>query len=138
WFSVANLVVAFLLFTTTQSPSIQHTLPFGLWYLFVIVAGLMHGLARLPQRARNWSGVVLLAASTAAMFTALYRTTAPGPVAEWLLPESSTPLHLSNYSSYDGLALEIDRRLQPGEKFTVLASSMLLSDDLMLSVGKGR
>lgn len=136
-FSAFNLFTSFFLFCRTQSPGIQHVIPFAFWSLIIALYGILAAGRRLHSASlRAVYGTTLLGLSGLATYCALF-TQAPYrvPVLNALLPEQTNPLQIENYPAYQNLTADLVRDYQPHGGIAVLSSSAVLNESMLNTLG---
>ncbi|TKI05756.1 hypothetical protein [Martelella alba] len=139
-FAAVNLLITFVMFTRTQSPGMQHQLPFALWMLVMALIGVID-TALLLKRMGGMLASALILASVGVLINNLYRDGLALPKA-WAaaLPEKNYSLRLAHLDHYRELVGTISSLTRFGAKFAVFSSDDVLCDDLIdtLSAGKLR
>lgn len=139
WFSLANLLLSFYLFTRTQSPGIQHQLPFALWIFVMALVGINQLIIALKLRNAILLMAVLTLLSLGVMLNALYRGgPALSDTSKSLLPSSIYSMRVEHFDHYQRLANTLVSLTDNGEKFAVFSSSDRLSDDLMSTISESK
>jgi hypothetical protein len=134
-FCLANLVISFYLFTRTQSPGIQHCLPFALWMFFVAMPGVR--LTVTAWRQPWWQCSVLALGALASLVIALVtfnNLNLPAAFNSALLPDKNYPMGVANFRNYQALAARLLALTQNGDQVAVLSSNGALSDDLIATL----
>ncbi|WP_213991134.1 hypothetical protein [Sodalis sp. dw_96] len=139
WFSLANLIISFVMFTRTQSPGIQHQLPFALWIFIIALTGLLNVVFVFQSRIAGAVMSIAIALCAVMLIGALYRggPSVPDPV-EKILPDKNYSLRLDHFENYRALVSVLTTLTGNQEKFAVLSSSGRLSDDLISTLSSGR
>ena len=128
----ANLILVFVLFTQTQRFGYQHYLPVAFWLLLLnCLAIYMLAMAINFRRAR---AVVAVGIVAALIFgnTFFRRGALPSAVAT-ILPARILSERTGEMEKYSVIVAAIQSRLRPGDKWTVMASSSVLTRDILLS-----
>lgn len=133
-FSAFNLVFSFFLFTRTQSPGVQHCLPFALWALIIATLGLKTLLHLATSKTYQYSMLIAVTGlcffiNYTSLFSAKQYTTI-----DKLLPIKSLPIHVDNFNNYVTLVKNIESLTQGNEKVTILSSSSVLNDDMINTI----
>ncbi len=130
-FCTFNLLFSFFLFTRTQSPGIQHNLPFALWMLLVVAQGISLLLGMIKPKGIKYAclGVTLLFACLIQQHSLFGLKTPDGLNA--CLPAQTLPLRVQNYPEYLALRDDVLRLSGDGSKVAVLSSSNTLNDDML-------
>ncbi|QRM28278.1 hypothetical protein [Microvirga sp. VF16] len=130
-----NIAVIFALFTQTQGFGPQHYLPLAFWFFLLSCLGLSllwSSMAKpVPAVAAGQALVAL------GVFAASFYHSIPRP--QWasvLLPRPTYKNLIGNQREYVRLTKRLNKLLEPGEKFTVFASSMSLNRDTLLSASR--
>ncbi|WP_137934258.1 hypothetical protein [Mesorhizobium comanense] len=140
WFALfcaVASVLTFLLFTRTQNPERHHSLPMFLW-LFPAYAQAIVVMVSMPGRRSRWSSIAV----TAAAVLAFWGTFFPGghrllsPVSFVFARETTLPLRLDNLPEYKRLIDDLAGRMRPEDRFSVFASSPVMSDALLYEMNK--
>ncbi len=135
FFSLANLLISFVLFVRTQGPGMQHQLPFTLWVLIMALIGLGNIIVRIKRPAATGLVAIITIASLAIMVNALYRT---GPDYQVkVLPEKNYGLRVDHFDTYLQLVDRLKALTAGGEEFAVFSSNGRLSDDLLSTISNG-
>lgn len=132
-FLAAVAITTFLLFSTTQAPSVQHGLPI---YLFLFPAATLTIIYISSVLSQFFRSVLLLLALPLLLGihlvsfspTAHQRLSAFTPLAP---QQTYYPLHLGNYAEYQRLISDLHQNLNPEDRFSVFSSSEVLSDSLL-------
>ncbi len=133
-FCVFNLLFSFFLFTRTQSPGIQHAIPFTLWALLIAGQGLLWMMAKLKNDIAQWIMVVVIAAGALIIqFHTLFDLRVPKLI-ENIMPKQALPMRVQNYPEYLALDHDIEQLTAGGEKLTVLSSNDVLNDDMLNTI----
>ncbi len=133
-FFALNLVISFILFTSTQSPGIQHDLPFSLWLLLMFCQGLFLLLSRCKSQSAMWciaGGIFALL-----IFTQLHSLfgLANNSRLSPYLAVPTLPLKVENYSEYSALSNDVMNLTENGKRVAILSSSGILNDDMLNTV----
>lgn len=125
-FCLANLCLAFILFSRTQAPDMHHTLPFALWTLFLAIIGIIHLLEIWPIRVfSRYALPFLLALNTIALCSALF-------IGQTLLfPRKNMPLQLTNIAEMQRLINTLDKLVGQEKTFAFLSSSYAMNYDML-------
>jgi len=130
-FCLFNLFFSFLLFTRTQSPGMQHIMPFAMWGLFIVGQGLLWLLGKIRQQSSQWGMVTLV--SVVALFILLH--TLFGfklpQVVNKILPVETLPMQVDNYPNYLALEKTIAKLTENGDKVTVFSSNNVLNEEML-------
>lgn len=127
-------VVTLFLFTRTQAPSVQHGMPVIFFLLpaftypfLLILSRLCHSFSRLVFSVVT---IILCGAIFAVSFIpSAYRAL---PLITKIAPqELYHPLKVDNFEEYLRLIAKLNELTKGGEKFSVIASSSVLSDSLL-------
>jgi hypothetical protein len=138
-FCLTNLLISFFLFTRTQSPGIQHCLPFSLWMLFAAIPGFRWLVNALRISMLQIFVMSLGVAASLAVFIMTFNNFGLGAVLNTkLLPDQTYPMYVDNYQNYQALADRLVELTQDASQVAVLSSDGVLSDDLMSTVSGGR
>lgn len=130
-FIAITLVAAFLLFTRTQSFSVQHYLPVA-YCLYSLVAIFIGMVFSQYSRLKVPFFVVLLALLIVYPFHVLSLYSIPEKLKHsLLLPRDQFPRRkIENFNQYFSLAQSLKPRLEEGRTWAVLASSNAFNDSL--------
>ncbi|CAO96994.1 Conserved hypothetical protein [Erwinia tasmaniensis Et1/99] len=133
-FSTFNLIFSFLFFTRTQSPGVQHCLPFALWTLIIITFGLKVLLQLTINKVYQCSvfGIVLVSC-VFINYASLFSANQYQPFGQFL-PNKSLPMHVDNFNNYVELVKTIETLTQGKDKVTILSSSSVLNDDMINTI----
>jgi len=94
-FCIANLVISFCLFTRTQTPAIQHCLPFALWVFFAAISGFRWLATAIKSAVWQAAAMVLFAVASLAIGLITFNDLGlPATFNTAFLPEKIFPLHL--------------------------------------------
>ncbi|MGQ6465460.1 hypothetical protein ACUNET_23050 [Serratia sp. IR-2025] len=133
-FSAFNLIFSFFLFTRTQSPGIQHCLPFALWALIISAFGLKKLLQLTNNKAYQCSVLGIVTVSCMFInYASLFSANQYQPFGK-LLPIKSLPMHVDNFNNYVELVKNIEMLTQGNDKVTILSSSSVLNDDMINTI----
>ncbi len=133
-FCAFNLLFSFFLFTRTQTPGIQHAIPFTLWVLLIAGQGLLWLMAKLKNNIAQWIMIVVIAAgSLIILFHTLFDFKVPNLITN-SMPNQAQPLRVENYPEYLALDHDIERLTAEGDKVTVLSSNEVLNDDMLNTI----
>lgn len=129
-FSAFNLFFSFFIFTKTQSPGLQHCLPFALWMLIAsslflhnLISKLKGGFSKI-----TFSCLILLACALISKASLFDRDNSS---LDNYLPTKYLPMRLDNYDNYLRLSSDIQVMLHEGDRLTVLSSSSILNDNML-------
>ncbi len=135
-FCLFNLVASFCLFTCTQSPGVQHRLPFVFW-IFIMVVGswlqLENRWSTLGAKRVVWIVISVMVASQLGGFVMgllPLSIAKDGRIHRAWFPGSCYPIRMKNYSSYLQL-LDFIAALPDRDTVAVFSSSDVLSDDML-------
>ena len=138
-FCVANLLISFYLFTKTQSPGVQHCLPFAMWALFVAIYGvykIYENLTYTPLKVLFT--VVVIAGSLAVNIISTVPRFKNELTENKLLPTRSYPLHIDNYDNYVQLIKKMESLVkEKNDRIAVFSSSDVLNDDMIKTLAGG-
>jgi hypothetical protein len=132
-FCVTNLVVSFLVFALTQTPGLQHCLPFAMWVLLVSVFGISYikNLLKNSFHKRLFLFIIILLFLTSMTYSFLPGWEMNGPMRH-LFPSVNKPLHSNYEDQYVALGKKLSQLAHDeSATFTVLASSILFNDDVI-------
>jgi hypothetical protein len=138
-FCACCAALTFISFATTQSPSVQHTLPMFFWLMAVAVYGLHRCLEVLAAPWRPVIAAALLAlplAASVASFVPDGRT-ALASLDAVLPAQSYLPHRIENFAEYRRMLDDLRALTRDGDKVGVFASSGVLSDDLLFAIEPG-
>lgn len=129
-FSAFNLFFSFFIFTKTQSPGLQHCLPFALWMLVASMLGLHNLMSKLKGKhsERIITCLVLFACVLIGKASLFDRSNSSF---DKYLPTKYLPMRLDNYDNYLRLSSDIKGMLHDGDRLTVLSSSSVLNDNML-------
>ncbi|WP_241622266.1 hypothetical protein [Rosenbergiella australiborealis] len=130
-FCLFNLVFSFYLFTRTQSPGIQHIMPFALWQLLVVGQGFMSILSKVKDKTIQW--LIVLAFTIFASLIQLHTLFGYdfSPKINSILPVETLPMRVDHYDNYLALEKKISELTSNGDKVAVLSSNDVLNDDML-------
>lgn len=134
-FCLFNLFMSFLFFTRTQSPGMQHELPFSMWILFVSCLGIDDIFNKIRSK-------VALATSVAILSVCAFYVQASTFFADndrdafWgsVMPFKELPLHVDNFSAYQSLIRDMAGLTHDGSNITILSSSGILNEEMIDSL----
>ena len=133
-FCAFNLIFSFFLFTRTQSPGIQHCLPFALWALIISAFGVKVLLQASKQKIyQSIVAIIIILSSTYINYISLF-SARQLQTFDKILPTKSLPIHVDNFDSYIKLTREIETLTSGNEKVTILSSSSILNDDMINTI----
>lgn len=137
-FCAAAATISFFIFSLTQAPGIQHTLPVAFWLLIVALYPVVHIYRSLPR----WWQPPMVAASilwSALVFGNVFIPDARArlhPIRIALPQQEILPLKIENFPEYQRLIAKL-HSLENGKRdIVVLASSIVLSDSLLIAVDR--
>lgn len=138
-FCLGAAVLTFFLFIRVQQLGFHHLLPIAFWVFPAYAAGaswLGRRLPLLPERLRllPFSALALLI-FVLTVFPGFQRSN--GIVAFFVPEDQIEPLHLQNYPEYRRLVADLMAKPDIGERVTVFASSLALSDWLLQEIEPG-
>jgi len=137
-FCLFNLSLSFVLFTQTQSPALQHILPFELWVLLIIAQGCGIIFCRIKSAIINGIISLLVAAvSLWILLHSLFGIKVPEAVNPVMSPEW-LPIRVQNYSAYAALEREAEALTGNERKITVLSSSDVFNEEILMSLADDR
>ncbi|MBM9400323.1 hypothetical protein JUN65_01785 [Gluconacetobacter azotocaptans] len=138
-FSAANLFISFILFTRTQSPGMQHCLPFSMWVLFTSLFGFRWLLDLIRNGAAQRAVMRLAAVTLLLIFMATFnRVQGRAMLVNDYMPSKLYPLHLDNFQNYRTMADTLEKLASGDDRILVLSSNDILSDDLVSTLTHGR
>ncbi len=129
-FSSFNLFFSFFIFTKTQSPGVQHCLPFALW---VLIASTL-ALQSLFFSMKNDICKLILAVLISCACVYINKVSLFDSDRKWIdsdLPKKYLPMRLDNYDNYLKLISDIQSIMNEKDKLTVLSSSNILNDNML-------
>ena len=133
-FCLVNLVISFILFASTQSPGVQHCLPFSYWVVLVISFGFFT-LTELLTSELSRGNILRYGVMCSMVFgigsVFFYAYFANLSNSTKFLPPRFPPLQMQNVQGYKDLLREISSL--EGGKVAIFASSEVLNDDMMTS-----
>lgn len=133
-FALANFIITYIIFTRTQTPGMQHGMPFCFWLAILVLAALKLGFDKLKK---GWaiSLTVVFSLLTIAIFVSTYSKPfgQPALVSQYL-PGKEYPLRLDNFNHYHELITFINDRTDSDDKVAVFASSGSLNNDLFSAI----
>jgi len=133
-FCAFNLIFSFFLFTRTQSPGIQHCLPFALWALIISAFGFKVILQISKQKIYQISiAFIIILTSIYINYVSLFSVSQLQTL-DKILPTKSLPIHVDNFDNYIKLTREIETLTNGNEKVTILSSSSILNDDMINTI----
>lgn len=131
FFCLFNLLFSFFLFTRTQSPGMQHIMPFAMWSLLVAGQGLLWILGKLSQQSSKWGMITLV--TVVALLIQLHTLFGFKLLQSVnnMLPIETLPMHVDHYPDYIALEKRITQLTEHGDKVTVFSSNDVLNDDML-------
>lgn len=126
-FGIINIIVTFLFFSQTQSPSIQHLIPYGVYYLISIVPLIIY-----IANFKTLSFMYMLFCALTFYIPVISQKSFP------LFPEKVSNFKLNNYNNYIDMISEIEHLTSDGSTFSVLGSSTKFTDDLFRTISKNK
>jgi hypothetical protein len=130
-FCVLAALGTFFFFIQTQYMGIHHALPIDLWLLPILVLGVRWLCIRIKLPLAAFAAM-----STAALCIAaspLVRQ--QGGWTNLFIPSyDMSPLHLSNFEGYQRLTEDLLKVTGSGERYVIYASSVALSDSLVIAL----
>ncbi|MCL1604258.1 hypothetical protein M3084_10440 [Succinatimonas hippei] len=137
-FSTVNLVVTFVFFISTQTPSPQHLIPF--YTLSLISYGLfIKNITKLlADKHQIFIYFVPFIAIVYSSYSFIYSLTYKGSTTNWVeafLPKKELPLMLNQYDQYINLQNYINLSIDAKDKIAIFSSSGFLNDSMFLSNG---
>lgn len=136
-FCLFNLLFSIFLFFRTQSPDMQHIIPFSFWMMMIAA----YGLQRLFHAFQG--GKILQAGSCvllpAALLVSLFCTRPYQiPVLRVLLPMQLIPLRVDTYQTYQNLVDDLEHDYKPHGDFAILSSSPVLNTSIVNNISDYR
>lgn len=136
-FSFLNLILSFFLFTRTQSPGVQHNLPFALWILLISCIGMSLSVISLKGcTSKIISAIILmlflLFSQLQSLFGFLKCNLTP-----WISNEYF-PLRVENFSEYKAMSNDIVNLTRAGRRVSILSSSGVLNDDMLNTISNSK
>lgn len=134
-FCFVNLVICFFLFTKTQTPGIQHILPFSLWVFFICVFGL-RWIAEKLTHVFTWN-VFLICCVVIALFinfVTFYKMKGGVVCHNVFFPAKHYPLQLENFDNYKKMAENVEAYATAGNNVTIISAGKELNEDLVLTL----
>lgn len=137
FFSLFNLVISFSIFTKTQSPSMQHVMPFALWLYFIAAHGFACLLKKTYSRIYLYSSIfIILSFSIFSIYITCFvnkdlNTKLNSLKLNQVFPVAAYPLHVDNYPQYIKLH-ELLKKLvdDNNDKIYILSSNHVLNSDM--------
>ena len=125
-FILFNLLFSFFCFTRTQSPGIQHVLPFSLEFLFIIALGI---ICVIEKYKFETSAVIFSVLFILMQFISLSPFFSLNNLFN-IFPAYCKPLVLNRYDNYISFVRTLDN-IVTSDKFVCFASSGLLNDSML-------
>lgn len=133
-FYIFNLFFTFFAFTRTQGPRMQHLLPLELWVLLSTTLSAFVLTSRIKEVfKRNFVYILFLSFNVFLLIFASTGFQVPSELRK-IMPYKREPLTLSNINSYNSLVAYLDNLCGNGDKFSILASSTVLNDEILNSL----
>lgn len=135
FFCLFNLVFSFFIFTRTQTPGVQHVIPFSGWILFVAMFGVLLCLEEVKKAGKLiFLGVCIATFSLCVLYYSLFNSHSDKMLVN-IFPQKNLPLKVDNYSAYKDLVSKLESlTLNSGNKITVLSSNSVLNDDMLTTI----
>lgn len=134
WFCLFNLIFSFFLFTRTQTPGIQHNLPFALWVTLISFLGI----SRLINKMFLSRYIVIILSfliSGCVMLYSLFNY--PILSNNYYATAQFLPVKVANYSEYLRLNNFLqDKLIGSTDKVTIYSSSGILNGQMLSSLSE--
>lgn len=128
---IINESISFLLFTHTQSPGVQHIIPFTLWPTCLACFFHMDIVSRLQSySSRTIYTVLITIILSFSWYNSLFISKTHS--IDSFLPEKNLPIHADNYQDYIRMTSDIKKILSAKESMVVLSSSYTVLNDTMV------
>lgn len=134
-FCIFNLFVSFFLFTRTQSPGMQHDLPFSLWFVFVSGLGLDFLINKIRNKIISFIVMIMLTGGVFYTYSSTFFVTH-----DWksfwvkIMPPKALPLHVDNFDAYQKLVSDLQKITSDNSKVTILSSNGNLNEEMIDSL----
>lgn len=134
-FCLFNLFFSFFIFTRTQTPGIQHVIPFSGWILFVAMFGVVLCLESIKRTGKLiFLGGCVAVCSLGILYYSLFDNDSVKGL-DNILPQKNLPLKVDNYTEYQALASKLESLTSNSDdKITVLSSNNVLNDDMLTTI----
>jgi hypothetical protein len=131
-FCVFNLLFSFSFFCMTQSPAMQHIVPFALWILFVAAFGIQYLTGILRSRyLKRMLSLIIVFLSAVSMINAYLPGFRISTVVDYWLPLKSRPFHFKHYDNYVAMVSRLETLTRNGKNLSIIASNGVLNDDML-------
>lgn len=135
-FCFFNLIVSFLLFSKVQSPGMQHNLPFSLWMILSIGAGINIIIHKVSKIIGILVANIILCIQFLGLLYVFFNISIVQNIGS-ISSVQTLPIKLTNYSEYVKLSnIAWDLLKNSNEKLTVLSSSDILNEGLFVGVNR--
>lgn len=133
----SNLIISFILFTFTQSPGIQHNLPFSLWMLLIFCEGLF---CLISQCKKNSAAFLLSVTSVSFMLLCLFHSLFNifNTNSNFIFPFKVMPLKVGNFQEYEALSNDLLNLTSKGKKVTIYSSSGILNEEMLETISDSK
>ncbi|WP_227699792.1 hypothetical protein [Raoultella ornithinolytica] len=133
-FALANFIITYIIFTRTQTPGMQHGMPFCFWLAILVLSALKLFFDRL-SKGLAIALTIAFSLFTVAVFISTYSKPFGKPeLVSRYLPGKEYPLRLENFDHYHELIAFMSARVEPDDKVAVFASSGSLNNDLFSAI----
>lgn len=134
----SNLIISLTLFTFTQSPGIQHNLPFSLWMLLIFCEGLFYLILQCKKKMVTfWLSVTSILFMLLCLLQSLFNILNIN--SNFLLPSFKiTPLKVGNLQEYEALSNDLLNLTKNGEKVTIYSSSDILNEEMLETISDSK
>ncbi|MER8372513.1 hypothetical protein [Mesorhizobium sp. M1406] len=136
-FCAVASALTFFLFTRMQDPDRHHSMPMFLW-LFPAYAQAIVAIVSTPALRSRWSAIAIAIAAGLAFFGTFFPLGRQllSPISYVFAREATLPLHLDNLPEYRRLVDDLLEKMEPEDRFSVFASSSVMSDSLLYEMDK--
>ncbi|CAI3929223.1 unnamed protein product [Commensalibacter communis] len=135
FFCLFNLLFTFFLFTRTQSPGMQHNLPFALWMLFIACYSIVWLNNRISKSIFSVFFIGCLICFLGYIDqNSLFNRKPYTALQEKMFPSKHLPLRVDNYSAYVQLEKDIEKLVGDSQTVSILSSNHVLNDEMLNTI----
>lgn len=133
YFCTFNLMFSIFLFFRTQSPDMQHIIPFSFWMMMIAAYGLLR-LFHNFQRGQILQVTLCAFFSTMLIISLFFNWPYRIPVLRGILPMKLAPLHIDSYKVYKNLVDDLYYNYKPYGTIAILSSSPVLNTSMIENI----
>lgn len=137
FFCMFNLIFSVFLFLKTQSPGMQHVIPFSFWMITITAYGLST-LFHSFQRGRALQISLCIFFYMELVVSLFCNQPYQVSVLRYILPMQLAPLHVESYQVYKNLVDDLEHDYKPSGTLAILSSSPILNASMIESISDYR